>query len=158
MKFISVFLFLVYHLNSNAQDFSVSEIVSYCELNIDEIDTKIVKKGYEASFTKHASDTNCIVFYEYVNSTLRSNDISVYNCIYDGFKTNISYRTRENKAYTNLKEQILNLGFIYKETISTDRGKMIFYVLNKNNKIYELSLSSSSYDGFNLYEVTINID
>jgi hypothetical protein len=153
-----IFILLICFCNSYtfSQDFSVSELVNFLDFNSDEIDTKIVNKGYVPYVTKFASDTNCVFFYEYKSTTLKSNDICTYNCIYDGNKTNISFRTRDDNSYRVLKEQIVNYGFKFKETVSISKGKMLFYTLSKNNKNYELTLASRTYEGFNLYEITIN--
>lgn len=156
MKKIFILLICFCNVYTFAQDFSVSELVNFLDLNSDEIDTKIVNKGYVPNVTKYASDTNCVFFYEYKSVTIKSNDICTYNCIYDGYKANISFRTRDDSSYKLLKEQIVNFGFKFKETVSIPKGKMIFYTLTKNNKNYELTLSSSTYEGFNLYEITIN--
>lgn len=158
MKKSTLIFFWILSFNLSAQDFSISELVSFFELNIDEIDTRIIKKGFVPNKTKYSKDTNCVLFYEYKNSAIASNDICLYNCRYDGNKLNISYRTRKHASYSVFKDQIKNYGFIYKETVNIEKGKIIIYTISKNNKKYELSLATSIYVDFNLYELTIKVE
>jgi hypothetical protein len=158
MKNTILILFLIFSYNLSAQDFSISELIGFLGLNSDEVDTRIVKKGFVPNTTKYSKDTNCVFFYEYKNSTIASNDICLYKCKYDGYKINISYRTRKDATYSVFKDQIKNYGFVYKETVNIENGKIIIYNLSKNNKTYELSLATSIYEDFNLYELTINAE
>lgn len=128
------------------------------EVNSDEIDTRIVGKGYVSKYTKYSADTNCLFYYEYKSSKIATNVISLYKCRYDDYKTNISYRTRNDATYSIFKGQIKNYGFVYKETVNDKFGKMIVYILSKNNKKYELLLNTSMQEYFNLYEITITME
>jgi hypothetical protein len=64
MKKSTLIFFWILSFNLSAQDFSISELVSFFELNIDEIDTRIIKKGFVPNKTKYSKDTNCVLFYE----------------------------------------------------------------------------------------------
>ncbi len=156
-KSILIFSWII-SFNLSAQDFSISELVSFFELNTDEIDTRIIEKGFVPNKTKYSKDTNCVLFYEYKNSAIASNDICMYKCKYDGYKLNVSYRTRNDATYSVFKDQIKKYGFTYKEIVNIEKGKIIIYTLSKNNKKYELSLATSIYVDFNLYELTIKIE
>lgn len=158
MKKVFAILTLMLSLTLYGQEVKISDMIYLLDMDIDASDTWIVKQGFKLTSDENSKDENCIYFFAYVNKTIISNEIAFYKCKYNDYLPEIAFRTRSESDYLSYKEEYKTLGFDYKETIVLERGKLIIYTLTKGEKQYELSLATSIYEGFNVYEVAISVN
>jgi hypothetical protein len=157
MKIFILTINLLFYFNLSGQSIKISEMMTQLEVNNDDFDTWILKKGYKLTSDENSKDENCQYFYAYTQKTILTNEIAFYKCIYDGYKPNIAFRTQSEENYLSFKTELKTLGFIFTETVTRDQGKLIFYTLHNNGKEYELSLATTTYNDYNLYEVALTI-
>jgi hypothetical protein len=157
MKSSLIIFISLLSFNFFGQTPKISDLLNLLSKDIDNCDTWALKNGFKSTSDKNSKDENCEYFFAYNlkdNSTI---DLAFYKCIYNGYSPNVALRSRSEKEYLTFKEEAKTLGFVYKETITSDNGKLIYYSLIKGSINYELSISTTNYEGFNLYEVDLSI-
>jgi hypothetical protein len=156
MKTLILLFFSFTFLNFHAQSIKLSEIINLLPKDIDFCDTWVLKKGFISRPDENAKDENCEYFLAYALKTNLTVDIAFYKCIYNGNLPNVSLRTRSEQEYIAYKEEAKALGFKYKETIMSEKGKLIDYTLERDGLKYQLSIGTTNYSEFNLYEITLS--
>jgi hypothetical protein len=139
----------------HAQTARINDMINILHKNVDELDTWAVKNGFKSTLDENSNDKNCKYFLSYELKNNSTEDIAFYKCIYDDYHPNIALRTRSEQDYLKFKDEAIILGFKYQETIIREKCKMLIYYLQKNGIKYELTISTTNYPGFNLYEIAL---
>ena len=157
MKSILIFLLLCFNsgIMVLAQTVRINDMINILHKNVDELDTWAVKNGFKSTLDENSNDKNCKYFLTYELKNNPTVDIAFYKCVYNDYHPNIALRTRSEQDYLKFKDEAITLGFNYQETIIREKGKMLIYNLQKNGFKYELTISTSNYPGFNLYEIDL---
>lgn len=156
MKSQLMTIFCLFSFNFFGQTVKMSDLLNLLTKDVDYCDTWALKNGFKSASVKNFQDENCEYFFRYALKENETIDLAFYKCKYDDYSPNIAFRTRSEADYLAFKEEAKTLGFVYKETLTRDNAKLIYYNLLKANIKYELCISTGNYEGFNLYEVALS--
>ena len=144
MRLIYTFFFVFFLVaTSFGQTFKLSELINMSKMNVDDFDTYVTSR--EFVFLGESRDMN----FQGVNYAYKLNPrdkseakkhLTLYTRLYD-FKNAITYQTFDKNEYLVIKNQIKNLGFIFKNSkVHTSKeGLMVNSFVYKKGKA-EISL------------------
>ena len=138
-----------------AQKFKLNELLSLNEMNISEYDTYVTKKGYE--FYKRESKENFekYNYNEYYYTYNRTSYISKAY-FFNLKRKKISYQTSNKNEYKRIKNDIIELGYKFTHTETTDLATFLEYRKNDSRIAIALIIAKNSLGYLeNVYEITV---
>lgn len=146
---------------SLSQRLTVNDVFLLMNKDFDEIDTYLLKKGYvfkPGSDSKREDTKNdCTFFYEYSHKSIQYYAFVMYNCIYDGNKTNLLVRTSSESDYLQFKDELKLKGFKHIKSFVDNETNFIEYELIQGETTYNATLTSRIINGStSIYEIGIS--
>ena len=131
---------------SFAQVWSLNELITVANMNVDDADTYIVKNGYTFSSAKNESDGETRI-YAYNKSSAENIasywfDYFTYNKE-SKYKVGVSWETTNTQQYSDLKFQIKPMGFEFKTSRIINPSTTVSEYI-KGKYILELKVVNSS--------------
>jgi hypothetical protein len=127
--------------NLIAQSFSLNELIKINNINLDDFDTYVTKKGYSFYENNSSSLAEETSYFFKVNG-IKTYYISKYQ-YKDKKREMVSFQTPKNTHYLNIKTELKQLGFKFVETRNFNEST--FFVYEKGRT--ELSLISTTQQG-----------
>lgn len=156
MKIVVTFLFSIFlTFMSNAQSFTLVELIKMSKMNVDDFDSFVTSKGY--GFNKKITGEDKLGLSYSINSDSRDIKAIKYITLYQvfgEFRFAIHYQTSDKKEYTIIKKQLNSLGFALGDNMvfKSDDGneKNGFYYFNKKLS-GQINIYNNNNDTFEIY-------
>lgn len=146
---ISIIFFFLTISSIAGQSFTLLELTNMVKMNVDAFDTYVISKGFKFSDKKDEVDSK-IIYYSYNQSAYNKSAVKfiVLNYDYDLssiIKSNVTFQTNNTNDYIVIKNQIKQLGFIFKNSKTVEEAAVLEY---KKGQL-ELSLASKQSENEN---------